>query len=203
MSTLTLDPGGAWPDPPEPAVPARPGGRASQPAWLGTPSLRQCVTLALLIHVLVVLVFGNAPGGSAPRGEGVWGALNIRLAGGDASGRREATVAADTYNGPAGSAKQQRWGGAVRAPELTESQPPEPGAAKPGLWQARPAEGGAEPAEAAAPAPPNPAPRPTTPAPTEAVPTPRLLAPAATAAPTVAPVPAAVMATKMPFVGRG
>ena len=62
-------------------------------------------------------MFGNAPGGSAPRGEGVWGALNIRLTGGDASGRREATVAADAYSGPAGTAKQQRWGGAVRTPQ--------------------------------------------------------------------------------------
>ena len=37
--------------------------------------------LALLIHVLLVLVFGSAPGGNSPRGGGVQGPLSVRLAG--------------------------------------------------------------------------------------------------------------------------
>ena len=81
------------------------------------PSMAQCLTLALLIHVLLVLVFGNTPGGSARPGEGVWGALNVQLVGGDKAGQPESTVAAETYTGPEGTATQQRWGGAVRAPE--------------------------------------------------------------------------------------
>ena len=40
-----------------------------------SPLLRQCLTLAVLLHILVVLVFGNTEGGSARPGAGVWGAL--------------------------------------------------------------------------------------------------------------------------------
>ena len=109
--------------------PLRPGAR---------PSLAQCVTLALLIHILVVVVFGSAPGGSAQPGEGVWGTLNIRLTGSDAGGRNEATVAADAHSGPAGTATRQRFGGAVRSQDLAEPVPPAPGGARQGTWQARP-----------------------------------------------------------------
>ena len=53
---------------------------------LRLPSLRKCLVLALLLHALVVLVFGSAPGGSAKPGEGVYGALNVRLSGRGAPG---------------------------------------------------------------------------------------------------------------------
>ena len=38
---------------------------------LRLPRLGECLVLALLLHALVVLVFGSAPGGSAKPGEGV------------------------------------------------------------------------------------------------------------------------------------
>ena len=170
MASLTSDypagPGGPLP------WPLRPGAR---------PSLAQCVTLALLIHILVVLVFGSAPGGSARPGEGVWGTLNIRLTGSDAGGRNEATVAADAHSGPAGTATRQRFGGAVRSPDLAEPVPPSPGAARQGIWQARPAE-----PQAAHNAPP------VTPAPAATVAT------AATAATTATAATAATAATPPP-----
>ena len=51
------------------------------PAPRGQLSFARCVMLALLIHVLLVLVFGSAPGGNSPRGGGVQGPLSVRLAG--------------------------------------------------------------------------------------------------------------------------
>ncbi|MBL8353027.1 MAG: hypothetical protein JNL87_22255, partial [Burkholderiaceae bacterium] len=123
MTTLSLEPM------PAPAGPSRPDGREL---------LTQCLVLALLIHVLVVLVFGSAAGGSARPGEGVWGTLNIRLTGSDATGRNEATVAAEAHSGPAGTATRQRWGGAVRSPDLSEPAPRAPGAAREGVWQPQP-----------------------------------------------------------------
>ena len=39
------------------------------------PSLAQCVTLAVLMHVLVVLVFGTVQGGGSPDGDRTGGPL--------------------------------------------------------------------------------------------------------------------------------
>jgi hypothetical protein len=58
------------------------------------PSMAPCLTLALLSHLLRVLVFGNPPGSSARPGQGVWGALNVRLGGGDLTGQPESSLAA-------------------------------------------------------------------------------------------------------------
>ncbi|WP_228027320.1 hypothetical protein, partial [Pseudaquabacterium pictum] len=114
---------------------ATPGPRP-WPALAGAPStLRQCITLAVLLHVLAVLVFGNTEGGSAQPGQGVWGALNIRLAGSDAGARAEATVASDAYTGPQGQARERRWGGAVRAPQDRPDVHSSPGAVRQGVWQ--------------------------------------------------------------------
>ena len=120
------------PDAGRPALPLRPAPR---------PSLAQCLVLALLLHLLLVVTLGNTPGGSARQGEGVWGAIDIRLSGNDAGGRREATVAPDAYAGPEGSAVQRRWGGAVRAPEADVPRPQTPGAAQQGRWAPTPTEG--------------------------------------------------------------
>ena len=110
--------------------------------WPGRPgapsTLRLCITLAVLLHVLVVLVFGNTEGGSAPPGQGVWGALNIRLAGSDPAGRADATVPSDAYSGPQGEARERRWGGAVRAPQDAPDAHRSAGAARAGVWQPQP-----------------------------------------------------------------
>ena len=125
----------------------------------GRPVLSRCLTLALLLHVLVIVVFGNTPGGTALPGQGVWGAINISLAGGDPAGRDSTTVASDAYSGPEGVAAQRRWGGAVRAPQDLPQAHAEPGAARLGTWQPQAGElAPAEQVEAAAPAVPDPAP---------------------------------------------
>ena len=110
-----------WPDPP-----------------VAGSTLRQCIALALLLHVLVVLVFGNTEGGSARPGQGVWGTLNIRLAGNDVPGRGDATVPSDAYSGPQGQARERRWGGAVRAPQDRPEAHSAAGAARQGAWQPQP-----------------------------------------------------------------
>ena len=122
------------------AVPA--SSRLPWPVLSGErPSLPQCLTLALLIHVLLVLVVGNTPGGSARRGEGVWGALNIRLVGGDAGGQPEATVAAEADTGPEGAAAKRRWGGAVRPADDLPAAAAPPGAARQGPWRVQARDG--------------------------------------------------------------
>ena len=52
--------------------PAALPGSTPWPGRPGAPStLRQCFILAVLLHVLVVLVFGNTEGGSAAPGQSV------------------------------------------------------------------------------------------------------------------------------------
>ncbi len=42
--------------------------------------VQRCLLLAVLLHVWLVLVFGNATGTAAP-GQGVWGSLTVKLLG--------------------------------------------------------------------------------------------------------------------------
>ena len=80
-----------------------------------SPTMARCLLLALLLHVWLVLLLGNAPGGTALPGEGVFGAINITLRGPDAPGAtpiRPQPVLVPS--GPAGPAALPRWGGAVR-----------------------------------------------------------------------------------------
>lgn len=44
-----------------------------------SPTMVQFVVLSMLLHLLVILLFGTAPGTGARRGEGWWGALNVTL----------------------------------------------------------------------------------------------------------------------------
>ena len=44
-------------------------------------SVARCLLLAMLLHLWLLLILGSAPGGTARRGEGVWGAINITLHG--------------------------------------------------------------------------------------------------------------------------
>lgn len=179
-SVFTADPVHALP------VQAGRAGRVWPSRQLGRSSLAQCLTLALLVHVLLVLVLGNTPGGSARPGEGVWGAINIRLQGEAADGQGQSSVDTEIQSGPRGQAAQARWGGWVRPPDDSTA----PGAARQGRWQA-PANGQAvvdtEPPGVAA------QPEPLTAAPTSE--------PAARSVPVVpAPVPAVALTPLVPPV---
>ena len=57
------------PGPTLPTVTARP---------LQRRLLTQCLVLAGLLHIAVVVVIGNSPGGSAQPGEGLWGSIQVR-----------------------------------------------------------------------------------------------------------------------------
>lgn len=137
-----------------------------------TTTFGQCLLLALLLHVLLVLLVGNVEGGRARRGEGAWGAVNVTLQ----TGGREGAAAAPpnlTSPGPTGAGQAPRWGGAVR----DQAPPPgdQPGAAREGEF-------GAPPVPPAPPAPPLPPP-PRLPA---ALPTPEPRTPVAPLSPTPA-----------------
>ena len=45
------------------------------------PSLDQFVLLSLLLHALVIVLFGDTSGGGARRGEKLWGALTVTVEG--------------------------------------------------------------------------------------------------------------------------
>jgi len=83
------------------------------PAVVEPPTLLQFVLLSMLLHVLVVVLFGNAPGIGARRGEGWWGPLDVTL-------RRLTQPAAPSGIGPFGErgAPAQR-----RSPTLTPEVP--------------------------------------------------------------------------------
>ncbi len=145
--------------------------------------LSQCLLLAVLLHALLLLWIGTAPGGTAPPGAGVWGRFNVTLTGG--IGPENATVSPQDTNkprqqGPVGKGRQERHGGAVRPAEAPQPLPLSPGAAREGEWASRVPEPG-EAAEAQAPASvdANPAPQPalippapTAPAPAQPAPSP-------------------------------
>ncbi|MDP2004936.1 MAG: hypothetical protein Q8K45_04605, partial [Rubrivivax sp.] len=80
MSTRSL------PSPWHPAAPP--------PPWPGglpmvSPTLARTLLLALLLHVWLVLLLGNAPGGTAQPGQGVGGAINVTLRGPASPGKTE------------------------------------------------------------------------------------------------------------------
>jgi len=109
--------------------------------------LGQCFTLALLLHLLLVLVLGNTPGGTARPGEGVWGSLSVRLQGGEARDPRPGpplppAPPPPAERGPVGAAKSQRFGGVVRPEPAADrpAAPRQPGAARLGAWRERPGE---------------------------------------------------------------
>ena len=123
------------------ALPAPAAGGTAPPAR--RPVLAQCLVLAGLLHLLVVLVFGNTPGGSARPGEGLWGAFQVRLVGVGPAGPADAALVDVPRSGPPGQAERQRFGGAVRS-DSAPSPADEPGAARTGPWLPRAAEGDAK-----------------------------------------------------------
>lgn len=102
----------------------------------GPRQLQRCLLLAVLLHVWLVLVFGNATGTAAP-GQGVWGNLTVKLlgrSGGDAGAPPGEPAKEWRDNGAVGQGTAQRQGGQVRpeAPAATT-----PGAAELGRWNPR------------------------------------------------------------------
>lgn len=153
----------------------------------------QALLLAVLLHVLLLVAIGNAPGGSAKPGEGAWGPLNVRLQGDrfEPGSGEPATVLPE--RGPPGDAKQPRFGGTVREQPPTPEELKTPGAARQGQWRQQAGdeligdiaeERGAPPEPAAVKPTLKPTPRPTT------TPTPKP-SPAPKPAPTPSPIPAA------------
>ncbi|WP_395700430.1 hypothetical protein [Aquabacterium sp.] len=105
------------------------------PNGLQPPKLVQCLVLALLLHVLAILLIGTVPNGTAQPGEGVWGAINVTLRGlRNETGAGEPRPPAPS-TGPTGSARQERFGGAVRPQTPAAPLPDQPGAAQQGPWQ--------------------------------------------------------------------
>ncbi|MDY0745521.1 hypothetical protein SNE35_13455 [Paucibacter sp. R3-3] len=113
------------------------------PLPLPRTRLGQCLALALLLHLWLVLTIGTAPGGSAAPGEGVWGRLNtalsITLTGPPSPAVETPPQAAPipVDSGPTGAAPKRRQGGSVRP---VQRPAPSPGAAELGRWNATPAE---------------------------------------------------------------
>ncbi len=122
---------------------------AIQPrASLEGPRLRRCVTLALLLHLLVIILFGSAPAGMALRGDGVWGRLSVSLTGAQTPSKVP-TASLEAYKRPQG--ELQRPGGLPREAELPRAiAPPQAAAAATPLAALNP-ENSAQPGDTAAP----------------------------------------------------
>lgn len=143
--------------------------------WPKAPptTLVKCLALALLLHVWLVLLLGNAPAGTAQQGLGVWGAINVTLRGPVRDGVQAVQLppAPAPANDRAGDAATPRWGGAVRVAEPLPATGP--GAAR--LGETVPLPPALQPQTPQPPAPQTPAlqtPVLQQPAPTAAVPTP-------------------------------
>ena len=104
------------PYPPSAAELAR---RRPTPLW-------QAVLLALLLHVWAALLLGSVPPGSAEPGQGVGGAINIRLQGmGPHKPDADAAplLPAPPVTGLACDAPTPRFGGAVRSQPAAQAEP--------------------------------------------------------------------------------
>ncbi len=101
--------------------------------------LSQCLLLAVLLHALLLLWVGTAPGGTARPGDGVGGRLNVTLTGGtgDQNAVRPQAAPAQRQQGPVGKGRQERHGGVVRPAEAPQPLPMTPGAAREGEWASR------------------------------------------------------------------
>lgn len=92
--------------------------------------LQRCLLLAALLHVWLVLMFGNAAGTAAP-GQGVWGSLTVKLlgpSGGDANAPPGATGARQSTT-PAtepGAAQVGRWNPQDVPPEAARTDDTSP-----------------------------------------------------------------------------
>lgn len=90
----------------------------------------------MLLHVWLVLVFGNATGSAEP-GQGVWGSLTVKLlgrSGGEPGAPPGEPAPAWRDNGAPGDGNPQRQGGQARPAAPTDTQT---GAAELGRWNPR------------------------------------------------------------------
>lgn len=97
----------------------------------------QCIVLAALLHALLVALLGSATGGTARPGEGVWGPINVTLRGLAETGTGP-VLPPNAYSGPTGSARERRFGGAVREEHEAPRSNDGPGAARIGVWSSTP-----------------------------------------------------------------
>ncbi len=102
----------------------------------GVADLPHCLLLAALLHLWLVLVLGNAPGGTAEPGQGVWGTINVRLRGPVSEQPNTAPPMQVQPEGAPGLAAAERWGGAVRS--QAPSAEADAGAARLGTWGPQP-----------------------------------------------------------------
>ena len=106
--------------------------------WRPSDALNRCLILAALLHLLLVLVVGSAPPGTAQPGDGVWGGINVTLRGEPGGGPVTSAQPAG-YTGPRGPALAQRWGGAVRPLDASPvAEPVGAGAAQLGTFNPTP-----------------------------------------------------------------
>lgn len=119
------------------------------PGPLTPARLNQCLLLAVLLHLLLIALLGNTPGGTARLGEGVWGAVNVALrvtlSGPRAEvGAGEPRLPEPTV-GAVGKAPQQRYGGALRSEPTAPTETP--GAARLGRFSEQSSTGETDAAE--------------------------------------------------------
>src|SRR5258706_1906155 len=96
--------------------PARP---ASRSFAVDSPTLLQFVLLSMLLHVLLIVLFGNPPGGAARRSEAWWGPLDVtlrRVSPPPGSGLKPTPGPASNAPGPSRRRAPHRPAGAKRAP---------------------------------------------------------------------------------------
>ncbi len=105
--------------------------------WDAHAPLLRCLMLAVLLHGLVIAIFGTAPGGNLREGDSLWGAIEVRLGGVGPANSPGSSDVPLPYTGPVGRAPEPRWGGEVRSAPPRPS--PEPGAAELGTWNPTPA----------------------------------------------------------------
>ena len=117
-------------------------------ASLEGPGLRRCVTLALLLHLLVIILFGSAPAGMALRGDGVWGRLSVSLTGGETPSKVP-TASLEAYKA---QGEPQRSGGSQREAGSPRAMAPQQATAAPAPREALSPENSAQPGDAALPA---------------------------------------------------
>jgi Meckel syndrome type 1 protein len=85
--------------------------------------LQRCLLLAVLLHIWLVLVFGNASGTAAP-GQGVWGSLTVKLLGRSGS-QADAPPSDNSTSGSSGSPAQARSTNEAGAAKLGRPNPRE------------------------------------------------------------------------------
>lgn len=100
---------------------ARPGSPATT---VEPPTLMRFVLLSMLLHVLVIVVFGTAPGGGARRDGGSWGSLDVTLRPLSREPGSGFRLAPGAETSSQSAALLRRLGGAARSPPPRAADPP-------------------------------------------------------------------------------